>query len=69
MGANHYCSHMMTQAELNVESANSEVQSLRRVNQDLESTLANTELARDAAMLSGMKLWKGEMRLLLGHIN
>ena len=51
MGANHYSSHMMTQAELDVESANSEVKSLKRVNQDLKSTLADTELARDTAML------------------
>ena len=52
MGVNHYCSHMMVQAELDVESVNSEMQSLKRVNQDLKSTLADTELARDAAMLS-----------------
>ena len=52
MGVNHYCSHMMAQAKLDVESINSKVQSLKRVNQDLESTLAYTELARDAAMLS-----------------
>ena len=43
---------MIAQVELDMESVNSEVQSLRRVNQDLESTLADTELARDAAMLS-----------------
>ena len=55
MGANHYCSHMMVQAELDVESANSEVQSLKRVNQDLESTLIDTEFAREAAMLSRNK--------------
>ena len=52
MGANHYCSHMMTRADLDMESARTEIQSLRRVNQDLESSLADTELARDAAMLS-----------------
>ena len=51
MGANHYCSHMLTQAELDVESANSEVKNLKRVNQDLKSTLADTELARDTVML------------------
>ena len=49
---NHYYSHMMAQAELDVESVNFEVQSLKRVNQDLESTLADTELAWNAAMLS-----------------
>ena len=59
MGANHYSSHMMTQAELNVESTNSEVQSLRRVNQDLESTLVDTELARDAVMLSRNEAMEG----------
>ena len=59
MGANHYCSHMMTQAELDVESVNSEVQSLKRVNQDLESTLTDTELARDVAMLSRNEAMKG----------
>ena len=52
MGASPYCSHMMAQADLDVESANSEVQRLKRVNQDLKSTLADTELARDATMLS-----------------
>ena len=52
MGANHYCSHMMMQADLDMESTRTEIQSLRRENQDLESTLADTELARDAAMLS-----------------
>ena len=52
IGANHYFSHMMTQADLDMKSAKFEIQSLRRVNQDLESTLADTELARDSAMLS-----------------
>ena len=59
MEANHYCSHMMTQAGLDMKSTNSEVQSLKRVNQDLESTLADTELARDTAMLSRIEAMEG----------
>ena len=38
-----------------MESTNSEVQRLKRVNQDLESTLADTKLIRDDAMLSRNK--------------
>ena len=59
IGANHYCSHMMMQADLDVESTNSEMQSLKRVNQDLEITLAETKLAQDATMLSQNEAMEG----------
>ena len=59
MGPNHYCSHMMMQADLDVESTNSEMQSLKRVNQDLEITLADTKLAQDATMLSRNEAMEG----------
>ena len=52
MGASHYCSHMLAQADRDIEAANSEGKKLKRLNEDLESSLAETELARDAAMLA-----------------
>ena len=69
MGANHYCSHMMMQADLDMESTKFEIQSLRRVIKIWKVRWMIQSLLGMLLCFLGMTLWKGEMRPLLEHIN